>query len=64
MKSKFPFITLGFLVRCIYGGALLGLALEVAVQWFTYTVLVMSYLDFLVLLTAGILLLYDVSKRI
>ncbi|MCP8313230.1 MAG: hypothetical protein H3Z53_02500 [archaeon] len=39
-----------------FGGILLGLAIEIAVQWLTQTILIMNFLDFILLTFIGIYL--------
>ncbi|MCP8313492.1 MAG: hypothetical protein H3Z53_03850 [archaeon] len=42
------------LLPVLFGGILLGLAFEIAIQWLTQTTLIMNFLDFILLAFIGI----------
>jgi len=42
------------LLPVLFGGILLGLAIEIAIQWLTQTILIMNFLDFILLAFIGI----------
>ena len=45
------------LLPVLFGGTLLGLAIEIAVQWLTQTYLIMNFLDFILLTLIGVYLI-------
>jgi len=45
------------LLPVLFGGILLGLAIEIAIQWLTQTILIMNFLDFILLMFIGIYLI-------
>jgi len=52
MKKNIKYLILNTLVI----GILWGLAIEITVQWFTNTILIMGFMDFMLLLVSGVYL--------